>query len=332
MSGTPIVLPVDAGLYCPAGDFYVDPWKPVSSAVITHAHGDHARPGSGRYWAARPGAEILGHRLGPAADVEPLDYGEVRRFGEARVSLHPAGHVLGSAQVRLEVRGEVWVVSGDYKREPDPTCAPFEPVACDTFITEATFALPAYRWPPTAVVAAEIRQWWHRNREAGRCSLLACYSLGKAQRVLAELGRLAEEPPWVHAAIDDLCNLYRRAGIDLPPTRRFVPEDARRMPGELLLAPPGCEGAAWTRRLGPLSTGFCSGWMRVRGHRRRRGYDTGFVISDHVDWPGLLRTVRETGARRVLATHGYADALVRYLGEQGLVAAPLATAFARESG
>lgn len=330
MAGTDIVLIRERGLYCSAGNFYVDPWRPVETAVITHAHGDHARPGSRRYFAARGGLGVLRHRLGPEAALAGLDYREQRRFGEALVSLHPAGHVLGSAQVRIEAAGEVWVVSGDYKRDPDPTCAPFEVVPCDTFITEATFALPAYRWPPAAEVVTEILDWWHRNRETGRCSLLACYSLGKAQRVLAELARLTSEPVWVHEAIDDLCRLYREAGVSLPPTRRLVPADCGRMEGELVLVPPGSEGAAWTRRLGPVSTGFCSGWMRVRGQRRRRGYDRGFVLSDHADWPGLIRTIRETGARRVLATHGHADAMVRFLREQGIAAQPLATAFGGE--
>ncbi|MCZ8129676.1 MAG: ligase-associated DNA damage response exonuclease [Steroidobacteraceae bacterium] len=329
-TSAPLVVPTAAGLYCPAGDFHVDPWRPVERAVITHGHSDHARLGHARYWAARPGLGILRKRLGDV-DVVPVEYGEPLAFGRARVSFHPAGHVLGSAQIRIEADRATWVISGDYKREPDPTCAPFEVVACDTFVSEATFALPIYRWRPTAEVVDEIREWWLANRRAGVASVLGCYALGKAQRVLAELLRVTDEPVYVHGAVATLTDVYREAGVAMVPT---LPVSAARKDyaGELIVAPPGADATPWMRRFGKASTGFCSGWMRVRGNRRRRGYDRGFVLSDHADWPSLLRTIRETRARRALLTHGHSDVLVRYLREQGVEAGALETAFAGEDG
>jgi putative mRNA 3-end processing factor len=326
----PLVVPTAAGLYCPVGDFHIDPWRPVPTAVITHGHGDHARFGHDRYYAARPGLGILRKRLGEVR-VDGLDYGEPVRLGRATVSLHPAGHVLGSAQVRIAADGTTWVVSGDYKRDPDPTCAPFEVVACDTFISEATFALPIYRWRPTAEVVGEIWDWWQANARAGATSVLGCYALGKAQRVLAELLRHTDRPVYVHGAVAALTDVYREAGVAMVPTLT-IGKDRKDYAGELIIAPPGADATPWMRRFGKTSTGFCSGWMRVRGNRRRRGYDRGFVLSDHADWPSLLRTIRETGATRALLTHGHSDVLVRYLREQGVEAGALETAFGGEDG
>jgi putative mRNA 3-end processing factor len=330
----PLIVGTDRGLYCPPGDFYIDPWQPVQSAVITHAHGDHLRHGSARYILARPGAAIARHRLGSGNTVTPVEYGAPVRLGKTRVSLHPAGHILGSAQVRIEHEGVVWVVSGDYKRQPDPTCEPFEQLECDVFISEATFALPVYRWAPTPQVAEEIRRWWYANRERGIASLLFCYSLGKAQRVLAELKALsnapADEPVYLHGAVDSLTNLYRQSGIDMMPTLPATTEKKTDYRGTLIIAPPSAAGTPWTRRFGEHSSGFCSGWMRVRGDRRRRGYDRGFVISDHADWPSLLDTCLATRAKQVLLTHGYSDALARFLNEKGVNAGALATSFGDE--
>jgi putative mRNA 3-end processing factor len=252
------------------------------------------------------------------------------RIGDARVSLHPAGHVLGSAQVRIEAGGEVWVVSGDYKRDPDPTCAPFEVVPCDVFISEATFALPIYRWPHTATVVAELAAWWQANREQGVATVVFCYALGKAQRVLAELAPLTKETVFVHGALLPLIAAYRAAGVDMVATEPATSASRRDYAGALIFAPPSAAGSPWMRRFGEHVTGFCSGWMRVRGNRRRRGYDRGFVISDHADWPSLLRTFEEVAPRQVLLTHGYSDALVRYLDEQGRSAAALRTAYVGE--
>src|SRR5437870_5038110 len=209
---TMLIESTAAGLYCAAGGFYLDPWEPVDRAVITHAHGDHLRSGSSAYLCARPGHGLVAYRVGSSAVVESLEYGQSRDFGGVRVTFHPAGHILGSAQVRIEHRGEVWVVSGDYKTEPDSTCAPFEPLRCDTFITESTFGLPIYRWTPEPTVLEEIRRWWSANSEAGRTSVLFAYSLGKAQRVLAGLRDTAIRPIYTHGAIERLNRDYRDSG------------------------------------------------------------------------------------------------------------------------
>lgn len=326
----PLVIATSRGLYCPPGDFYIDPWQPVQSAVITHGHGDHLRQGSSRYILARPGLGIARVRLSGDRDVMPVDYGAPLKLGATKVSLHPAGHILGSAQVRIEHGGQVWVVSGDYKRDPDPTCAPFEPLKCDVFISEATFALPVYRWPSTPRVVEEIARWWQANRERGIASVLFCYSLGKAQRVLAELLAFTQDPVHVHGAVKSLVDVYREAGIAMVETVPATVERKADYRGALIIAPPSAAGSSWMKRFGEHSSGFCSGWMRVRGDRRRRGYDRGFVISDHADWPSLVRTCAETGASRILLTHGYSDALARFLTERGTEAGALKTAFGAE--
>ena len=267
----PLVVVTPNGLYCPPGDFYVDPWQPVQTAVITHGHGDHLRHGSTRYILARPGAGIARQRLGGDRELEPVEYRARIPLGSTTVSLHPAGHILGSSQVRIEHDGRVWVISGDYKRQPDPTCAPFEPVECDVFISEATFALPVYRWPDTARVVEEIHRWWGANRQRGIASVLFCYALGKAQRVLSELRAFTDEPVFAHGAVDSLTGVYRRAGVGMLPTLPVGTDRKTDFRGALILAPPSAAGTPWMRRFGEHATGFCSGWMRVRGDRRRRG-------------------------------------------------------------
>jgi len=311
------------GLYCPPGDFYIDPAQPAQTAVITHGHGDHLHPGHTRYILARPGLGIARARLPGRPEIAALDYGAPVRLGAASISLHPAGHILGSAQIRIEHAGRVWVVSGDYKRQSDPTCAPFEPLACDVFVSESTFALPVYRWPPVARVIEQIVSWWRSNRERELASVLFCYSLGKAQRLLAELAPYTSAPVHVHSAMTELVEVYRGAGIAMAPTVAATDQRPERYRGALMLVPPNAARTAWIRRVGPHSTGFCSGWMRVRGERRRRGYHRGFVMSDHADWPALVATCQETQARRVLTMHGRTDALARYLTERGIEASPL---------
>jgi len=327
-----LVVSTPVGLFCPAGGFHIDPWGPAERALVTHVHVDHARPGSAAYLGTEASAPFLRRRLGEGAVVEAVAYGERRRLGDAVVSFHPAGHVLGSAQIRVEAAGQVWVISGDYKRAPDPTCAPFEPVRADVFVTEATFALPIYRWPEANAVTAEIMAWWERNREAGVASLLFCYAMGKAQRLLAELGRLTDRPVLVHGAVAEMSELYRRQGVSLLATTRVAEMPARRSyAGELVLAPLSAGGTPWVRRFGERETALASGWMRMRGTRRRKGYDRGFVLSDHADWPALLRTIEESGAGRVLATHGYSEELARYLRESGRDAGAIATHFEGEA-
>jgi putative mRNA 3-end processing factor len=319
------------GLYCAAGDFYIDPWRPVRCAVITHGHSDHARVGMGTYHCTDASLPILRWRLGNQ-NYYAHRYGETFTLGAASVSLHPAGHVLGSAQVRVEVAGEVWVASGDYKRQPDPTCAAFEVVRCDTFITEATFGLPVYRWPDTTEVARDIVAWRRRCGERGDAAILYCYAFGKAQRVLAELATLDDQPALLHGAIASGVSVYREAGIAMLATLPVADERKHGdFAGKLILAPPSAAGSPWLRRFGNAQQGFASGWMRIRGNRRRRNFDRGFVISDHADWPALLSTVHETGAKRVIATHGNTDAIIRCLNEQGVVAEAFATDYGSEA-
>jgi putative mRNA 3-end processing factor len=305
------------GLYCRAGDFHIDPWNPVTRAVVTHSHSDHARPGNGTYLTTAVGARVLRSRLGADANIETLPYGEVRVTNGVRLSLHPAGHVLGSAQVRVEYRGEVWVVSGDYKLAQDPTCAAFEPVRCHTFITESTFGLPIYRWPEERQAFDEIDGWWRKNQSAGKASVIFAYSLGKAQRVLSGIDSTIG-PVFAHGAVRNLNRCYRESGVSLPETG--APDQVERgydWSRALVIAPPSAQGSTWMRRFGPVSTGFASGWMRIRGTRRRRSIDRGFVLSDHADWQGLLEAIRLSEAECVWVTHGYRAPLARWITEHG---------------
>jgi putative mRNA 3-end processing factor len=320
------------GLYCPAGDFHIDPWRPVARAVITHAHADHARRGHGAYLATAISAGVLRARLGADIALQGLDYGEAVFIHGVKVSLHPAGHVLGSAQVRVEHQGRVWVASGDYflsghEADANTTCAPFEPVRCDCFITESTFGLPIYRWAPQADVMAEINAWWAANADAGRSSLLLGYSFGKAQRLLAGVDA-AIGPIVVHGAVEPLNQAYREAGVALPATLRLeAVTDKSLLKRALVVAPPSVLGSPWTRKLGEGSDAFASGWMQLRGARRRQGVDRGFVLSDHADWPGLQRAIAASGASRVIVTHGYEAVMVRWLREQGLEAGSFSTEY-----
>ena len=319
------------GLYCPDGDFHVDPWAPVARALITHAHGDHARFGSTAYLCSEPCAPLLRRRFGSDASIESIGYGQRLTLGTTRVSFHPAGHILGSAQIRIEGAGGLWVVSGDYKIAADPTCTPFEAVTCDTFITESTFALPIYRWDPVDVVIAEVLSWWELNRERGLTSVLFCYTIGKAQRVLAELARMTDRPVLVHGMMRPMIDVYRAAGIAMLAAETLIDRPrGTSLAGELVLAPLSARGTPWMRRLGDLSDALTSGLMRVRGVRRQRAYDRGFVLSDHADWPALLDTITATGAGRVIATHGHAEPLARFLREQGLDASVMRTAWEDE--
>jgi len=325
-----LVVPRPEGLYCPPGGFYIDPWRAVERAVITHGHSDHARNGCGHYLAAAPSAPILSQRLGTDISLGTLKYGEVVSHHGVTLSLHPAGHVLGSAQVRLEYRGEVWVVSGDYKLEHDGTCAPFEPIPCHVFITESTFGLPIYRWSPQAELLADINAWWLKNAGEGRTSVLFCYAFGKAQRILHGL-EPAIGPILTHGAVESLNQIYRNAGVLLPSTQHVRHlTDTSQLGRSIVIAPPSAQGTPWLKRFGNYADGFASGWMLVRGARRRRGVDRGFVLSDHADWPGLQNAIAGTGAARVLVTHGQVHVMVRWLRERGLDADALATEYGEE--
>ena len=301
-------------------------------ALITHAHADHARPGCGEYWAIGRSAAVLRQRLGQKITLNSVNYGDEHRIGDACVSFHSAGHVLGSAQIRLQASGETWLVSGDYKRDTDPSCDPFSVVSTDVLISEATFGLPIYRWPAGQQVAADVLRWWREAPE--RASLLFCYAFGKAQRLLAELHQLGvSDTVLLHGAMVPITQAYRDEGIAMVPTEPLssLPRNAD-LSGRLVLAPPSAHRSPWMKRFKAPQTGFASGWMAVRGARRRRGYERGFVLSDHADWPGLLQTVRQSGAQQVYVTHGQCDVLARYLNEvERIQSEPLSTLFEGEA-
>lgn len=332
----PLMTITDSGLYCKPGDFFIDPWRPVNRAIITHAHADHLAWGCGEYLVARDGLDVTRARLGDTATIATLRHGESIDRNGVKVSLHPAGHILGSVQVRVEHAGWVWVASGDYKVEPDATCAAFEPVRCHVFISESTFGLPIYRWQPQRAVFEDMAAWWRANRDAGRSSLVYAYALGKAQRVLAGLAAaIGDERPGpilTHGAVEVMNRAYRETGIDLPATTHATEAGASAArSGALIIAPPSAHGTPWTRRFAPTSTAFASGWMRIRGTRRRRSVDRGFVLSDHADWPGLLGAIDATGAEIVWLTHGYTAVVARWLGERGREAHAVATRYESES-
>lgn len=325
-----LIEQTDRGLYCAAGDFYIDPWRGVSRAVVTHAHSDHARRGSDAYLVPVDGVSVLKHRLGSEINVTGLQYGEPVEINGVKVSLHPAGHILGACMVRVEHRGEVWLFSGDYKTQTDPTCKSMDPVRCDVFISECTFGLPIYRWQPSEHVFDQIHRWWRSNVEQQRCSLIFAYSLGKAQRILTHL----EEgigPIGVHGAIHSLMPMYHEAGVKFPAYEaidtRQKEQVERFKQGGMIIAPPSANGTPWLTKFGDVSTASASGWMTIRGPKRRANVENGFILSDHADWQGLHETIQATGASRVGLTHGYVSTMVRYLREKGVDAFPLKTQF-----
>lgn len=326
-----LIILTERGLYCEAGDFYIDAWKPVPRTFVTHGHGDHAHTGMGQYWCATPCAPILRWRLGDQ-NIITLNYGVEHRFGSVKVSLHPAGHILGSAQIRVEKGAEVWVFTGDFKRQPDPTCAPFEVVPCDVFICEATFAFPVYAWPPMDEEIERLLQWLAHCARENKAALLYAYSLGKAQRILAALNGHMDQAVLLHGAMVNGVEVYRNAGVVMALTQKVadVPADTS-FAGRLVMAPPSAQDSAWTKRFGAFEQAKATGWMQLRGNRRRSNVQRGFVISDHADWLDLIRTVQECGARRVLATHGNTDALIPYLEQvMELQAERLRTAYGDE--
>jgi putative mRNA 3-end processing factor len=321
---SPLIASTEKGLYCEAGGFYIDPNRVVDVAVITHAHSDHARRGSKHYITVHSGVGLLRARIGKKISVQGVAYGEKFKLGDVVVSLHPAGHILGSAQVRVEHGSEVWVASGDYKRDPDPSCEPFETVRCDTFITEATFGTPKYTWPKNARHGEDLSQWWSSNAADGRNSIVFGYSLGKGQRILAELAPFAKRPILIHGAMAELTECYRAEGKKLAPTELLdtavssAEKSGVALKGELILAPPSVLTESWAKWFGDYRTAFASGWMQTGGWGRGK-YDHGFVMSDHADWNDLNRTIRESGATRVFVQHRD-GALVRHLRANGVEA------------
>ena len=319
----------DKGLYCPRGQFHIDPWKPVDRAVITHAHSDHARWGSKHYLCHTHTLPLLKLRLGENS-YQAAEWNEVLHINGVKVSLHPAGHIIGSSQVRVEYNDEVWVFSGDYKTANDGISGIFEPVKCNTFITESTFGLPIYNWKPQEDVYEEIRNWININKEHGRTSVLIAYSLGKAQRVLDAIKETADRI-FVHGAIWNTHETLLNAGFDLPEVFRVLPDTPKEMlKGSVVIAPPSADGSTWISKFAPYEIGVCSGWMQVRGNARRRNADAGFVLSDHADWNGLLSAVAATGAEKVFVTHGFQSVFSRYLNEKGIASAEVQTAYGDE--
>lgn len=318
-----LVRLTEKGLYCERGGFYIDPWLPVGKAVLTHAHADHTYRGNQDYLVPEEGARLSRIRLGDDARIATQKYGETATINGVKVSFHPAGHVLGSSQVRVEYKGEIWVISGDYKLMPDRTCAPFEPVKCHHFITEATFGLPIYRWQPTEFIFEQINDWWRANQEKGKVSVIFAYSLGKSQRIMngidRSIGRI-----FTHGAVERLTEAYRESGVDLPETTYVGSvENKKEFAGSLVVAPPSAHGSQWLKRFGAHSTGFASGWMMVRGARRQKAVDRGFVLSDHADWTELQTAIKSAEADTVYVTHGFVPELVRWLNENGQHAVPL---------
>ena len=306
----------DRGIWCPRADVFIDPWKPVDRALITHGHADHARPGHRHYLCTPQAAPVIRLRLGDIAP-ETLPFGDVLSINGVDFSFHPAGHIPGSAQIRVAHRGEVWVVSGDYKVTPDRLSETFEPVPCNAFITECTFGLPVFKWQPQEDVFAQIDGWWRDNAEAGRTSVLGAYSLGKAQRLLAGIDP-AIGPIFTHGAVENTNQVLRAQGLALPDTTPVTDQQKKAdYPGALVIAPPGALGSNWMRRFPKATTAFASGWMALRGVRRRRGVDRGFVLSDHGDWNELNKAIAATGAERVYVTHGYTEIFRRWLEERG---------------
>lgn len=304
------------GLYCPQADVFIDPWKPVDKAVITHAHADHSRWGMKYYLAHHHSEQVMRLRLGQDINLETHEYGEPIHINGVQISLHPAGHIPGSAQVRLEYKGKIVVVSGDYKVEDDGLAAAFEPVKCHEFVSECTFGMPVYTWEPQAVIIEKINAWWKANAEQGRNSVLFAYSLGKAQRVINNLD-LSIGEVFAHGAIWNVNQALIANGVevrDIPKVTQEIPKS--RFKGCLIMAPPSAIGTPWMKKFSPFRTGVCSGWMTIRGARRRRAVDTGFVLSDHADWPGLIQAIQATEAEKVYLTHGSTAVFERYLEEE----------------
>ena len=301
------------GIYCAQANIYIDPWKPVDKAIITHAHSDHARPGMKSYLAHTLSVPVMKYRLGSDINIHALQYAEEININGVKISLHPAGHIWGSAQVRLEYKNEVWVVSGDYKLQADGISTPFEPIKCHNFITESTFGLPIYKFPSPEQVHNDINNWWRKNKAEGKNSIILAYALGKAQRVLQNLD-VSIGSVYTHGAVDNINKFYEAVAGTLNPTQRIDTTVNRKdIKGAMIIAPPSAADTPWIRSLGPYKLGICSGWMQLRGTRRRRGADRGFVLSDHADWDQLNAAIKETGAENIYVTHGYKSIYARWL-------------------
>ncbi|MDR2283918.1 MAG: ligase-associated DNA damage response exonuclease [Sphingobacterium sp.] len=302
------------GLYCKQGDFYIDPWRPVKVALITHGHSDHMRWGMQHYICHHHTIPILRLRLGFDQSVQGVGYGESFEINGVEVSFHPAGHIIGSSQIRLSYKGEVWVFTGDYKIEPDGVSQPFELVPCDHFISECTFGLPVYQFPSSSSIYADINQWWRFNAQQGYNTVLYGYALGKAQNILAHLD-LSIGDIYLHGAVANVNEALATIGYSFPGVHLRSDMEKSKIEGAVIIAPPSANGSPWLRKLKPYREAMCSGWMQLRGARRRRSVDKGFPLSDHCDWRQLNDAVIGTGAQKVYLTHGYEDNFSRWISE-----------------
>lgn len=327
----PLLEFTEEGIYCPQADVHIDPWKRVKKAIITHAHADHSRWGMQHYLAHHMSIPVMKLRLGQEISVQGLEYNEPILMNGVKISLHPAGHIPGSSQVRVEYKDEIWVVSGDYKVENDGLCTPFEAIKCHHFITECTFGLPVYHWKPQIEIFSEINDWWSQNAKDGKTTFITAYSLGKAQRIIKNLDHSIGKV-YTHGAIENTNEVLREAGLALQDTVRVTKDiDKKAYQGSIVIAPPSAINSPWMRKFKPLSLGIASGWMQLRGTRRRRAADRGFALSDHADWPGLLQAIKATEAERVITTHGYTNVFSRYLNEIGIASIEEKTLFTGET-
>lgn len=323
----------DRGFYCQQGNFYIDPWKPVDYAIITHGHSDHMRWGMKKYLAHDESLHIMHARIGADAVIETMPYGDVRHINGVKVSLHPAGHIVGSAQVRVEgADGETWCISGDYKLDDDGISTPFEPVKCHHFVTESTFGLPIYQWEEQSAIMEKMHQWIQSNQAKGRNSVLTAYTLGKSQRIVHGLSQYGYEI-YAHGSTVNMNKAVQPFRPQLPNIHHLTKDTPKEDVAKgVILCPGSAVDSGWLKRWQPVAVGSCSGWMQVRGAQRRRNADAGFILSDHADWPGLLDAIAATGAENVWSTHGFSDALSRYLREErGLNAGVVRTEFGEET-
>ncbi|TXK78795.1 ligase-associated DNA damage response exonuclease [Mesonia sp. K4-1] len=326
---TPLLVFNQKGIYCEVADVYIDPWKPVKKAIISHGHADHSRWGHQQYITHHSNVAIIKHRLGDIT-VAGKEWNETFTINGVKFSLHPAGHIIGSSQIRVEYKGEVWVFTGDYKTEDDGLAVPYEVVKCHTFITECTFGLPAFKWVPQEQVFNDINTWWQQNRDDGKTSVLFGYSLGKAQRILKHLDTSIGQI-YTHGAVENMTEVIRSIA-DLPPTHKITRDTKKEeIRGNIVIAPPSAHGSTWIKKMVPYVTASASGWMTFRGARRRRAIDKGFVLSDHCDWQGLLTSIKATGAEKIICTHGYTDIFSRFLAEQGYDARTEQTQYEEEN-
>lgn len=317
------------GIYCAQADVYIDPWRQVKNAFITHGHSDHARWGHKKYLCVHESVPILNHRL-KGANVSGIAYGEEVVVNGVSFSFHPAGHVIGSAQIRVSYKGETWVISGDYKVVDDGISQPYEPVRCDHFITECTFGLPVYEWEDQATTFEKINAWWRSNKEQGKTSLITAYSLGKAQRIIHNVDHSIGQI-YTHGAVEGLNKILRKHNLLDRETTYVTPDlSTDTFTGNLIIAPGSAVGSSWAKKFKHLEVASASGWNAIRGMKRRRALDQAFVLSDHCDWPGLMAAIQATGASHIYPTHGYTDIFAQYLREQGFYAQPVTTEFTTE--